>query len=275
MSVAQQIAYSLARLDHLLGVLAWRGATADINAITAQVFPPDPGATRDWWGGVWLGTSALPSANGAILDVELRLYFNLRHGDASTRWRLLAGLVLSFGPSSFQSALENWLATWSAHAIPVGLGVVVVAGRVCAMRAYVGVKNPTLQSLFALSPTVSVTGLRALTETFGSFTDRFGPMRPQAVTVGYDFNRASSGSFLPELGRVKVDICCHLIAPELRPLLVTWITQVLSLLSLNSCSLERFLAGVHTVWSGSEVQFLSIGFAPNLDHVTVYVKPCD
>jgi len=98
-------------------------------------------------------------------------------------------------------------------------------------------------------------------------------MRPQAVTIGYDFIRDMTESSLMEIGRVKVDICCHLVAPEQRIFIVPWIKQLLAGWSLNGGSLAAFIDGVHTIWEGSEIQFLSIGFASTLQHATVYVKP--
>jgi hypothetical protein len=273
MTVAQQIAFSLTRLDSLLGLLDWRNAVEDINAITTQVFPSDPASTREWWGGIWFGANVLPSDGGSS-HADLRLYLNMRHGDAAERWRRLVAVVSSFVSPSLEPVLGKWLTIVSQHAIPVGLGVVVAAGRVCAIRAYVGVYNPTPASLLALSSLFIATDPRELAEAHNSFTARFGSMQPQAVTVGYDFIRDMHGDFPMAIGRVKIDICCHLIAQERRSILIQWITQLLAAWSFESSSLATFLDDIHTVWSGSEIQFLSLGFSSSLDHVTIYVKPC-
>jgi hypothetical protein len=273
MNVAQQIAFALARLDSLLGLLTWRCAAADINAVTTKVFPSDPAATRGWLGGIWLGANVLPSSSGSSDDADLRLYLNLRHGDAPSRWRRLAILISSFVSSSHEAFFDNWLATVSPRAIPVGLGVVVAAGRVGAIRPYVCVYDPTLASLSALSSPVSTVAPQALKEAHESFADWFGPVRPQTVTVGYDFVRDTTGAFLPTVSRVKVDICCHLVTPDQALQLPSWIAQLLAAWSLESWSLAQFLEDVGAVWGGSGIRYLSLGFAPALDHVTVYAKP--
>ena len=273
MTVAQQITFSLMRLDRLLGVLGWRTAAADINSIATQVFPSDRAATSGWWGGIWLGTNVLPSVNGSLSFAELRLYLNLRHGTTAVRWRTVATLVSSFLSPSLEPLLDNWLTTVSSHAIPVGLGLVVADGRVSAIRVYVGVYSPTLESLSALSSSFCAASHRELAQAHDSFTDRFGAMRPHAATIGYDFIRDMTPHSPLTIGRVKVDICCHLVAPEERLLLASWIKQLLVAWLFEPSSLEAFLDDVHAVWTSSEIQFLSLGFTSSLDHVTVYVKP--
>lgn len=273
MTVAQQIAFSLERLDSLLGLLGWRNAVADINDITTQVFPFDPAATSGWWGGIWLGANVLPSI-AISCHVDLRIYLNLRYGDAAERWQRLAALITSFVSPAMAPILDRWLATVTPHAIPVGLGIVVAAGRVYGIRPYLGVYHPTLGSLSALSSHFSTADPRELAEAYDSFTDRFGSIHPQAVTVGYDFIRDMAGNSPKAIGRVKVDICCYLVAPDRRSMLISWITQLLTAWSFESGSLTAFLEDLHTVWVGSEIQFLSLGFTSSLDHVTVYVKPC-
>jgi hypothetical protein len=44
---------------------------------------------------------------------------------------------------------------------------------------------------------------------------------------------------------------------------------------MDSHDLLRLSETVRTVWSDCEIQFLSLGFADDLEHVTVYVKPVD
>ena len=273
MTVAQQVAFSLTRLDRLLGLLGWRGAAAEINSITTRVFPSDPAVTSSWWGGIWLGANVPLSAAGPSSDADLRLYLNLRHGTAATRWRTLTMLVSQFVPPSLRPVVDQWSAAVSPHAIPVGLGVVVATGRVCAMRAYVGVYNPTLESLSVSSSVFASATPRELARAHNSFADRFGLPPQQAITIGYDFIRDMTKAQAMAIGRVKVDFCCHIVAPERRDKLTPWIELLLAEWRFDSCSLTAFLDDVHAIWENSEVQFLSLGFAPSLNHVTVYVKP--
>jgi hypothetical protein len=199
---------------------------------------------------------------------------NLRHGDATTRWQRVAAIASSFLSFSFEPALKNWLEAVSPHAIPTGLGVVVSAGKVSAIRAYVGVYDPTIGVLSSLCSGGAATAPGELVQAHDSFTDCFGSMSPQGVTIGYDFIRdTTSSAASPAIGRVKVDICCELVEQGQRSKLAPWVSQLLAAWSFQSHSLAAFLDDVHAVWTGSDIQFLSLGFAPALDHVTVYVKP--
>jgi hypothetical protein len=272
-TVAQQVAFSLMRLDRLLGLLEWRGAAAEINSITTRVFPSDPAVTSSWWGGIWLGANVPLAAAGPSSDADLRLYLNLRHGTAAMRWRILTKLVSQFVSPSLRPVVDQWSAAVSPHAIPVGLGVVVAAGQVCAMRAYVGVYNPTLESLSVSSSVFGSAPPRELARVHDSFADLFVLPLPQAVTIGYDFVRDVTKTQAMAIGRVKVDFCCHLVAPEGREKITPWIQLLLADWCFDSRFLTAFLDDVHAIWENSEVQFLSLGFAPSLNHVTVYVKP--
>ena len=272
-TVAQQVAFSLMRLDRLLGLLDWRSAVTDINAITTALFPSDPAGTVDWWGGIWFGANVPLSAAGPASDADLRLYLNMRHGAADARWRTLLTLIAAFVSPCFRPFVYRWWAAVSRQAIPVGLGAVVARGQLSALRAYVGIYDPTPESLSMSIVAFTSDAPRELTTIHRSFTSRFGPLQPQAVTIGYDFVRDTGKAQTLTPGRVKVDFCCHVLAPEQREAMAPWIDELLATSSLDSGSLTDFNDDLDAIWDRSEVQFLSLGFTPSLDHVTVYVKP--
>lgn len=206
MTVAEQIAYSLTKLDCLLGLLEWREAAMEINAIIKQVFPTDSSATIGWRGGIWLGAEV----KSDFSEAELRLYLNLRHGKPDERWRRLFYLVSNFSSEEINPFLGDWERMASLFAVPVGLGVVVSDGYVKGIRAYLSVENPTVESIEA-----AITGLQgnahsALHLVYDSFTSRFGAVYKHGVTIGCDF---FPGARKPH--RMKVDVCCHLVTPEL------------------------------------------------------------
>lgn len=265
MTVAEQIAYSLTRLDNLLGLLGWRSAAAEINSITGRVFPVDSSKTLEWRGGIWLGAEVKSDSS----EAELRLYLNLRDGEADERWRRLCCLVSAFSSETIDSFLLEWERTASLCAIPVGLGIVVSGGCVKGIRAYLSVENSTVESIESLTTGIEGKAQGLLELVYDSFTSRFGKMRKHGVTIGYDF---VSGAQVPR--RIKVDICCHLVTPELAPHLLPWIEELLWEWSLEPARFQDFLRGIHMFWPGSAVQFLSLGFIPELEHATIYVKPC-
>ena len=270
MTVAQQIAFSLTTLDRLLGLLSWRSAAEDLNIITAAVLPADAESTREWWGGIWLGASVFPYSSGSRPPAELRIYLNLRHGDGPARWQRLAGLFSCLSGPAF---IESWLARVTLEAIPVGLGVVVVNGQVGAIRIYVAAKS-AVSTLVSLCQPISPKGEQALMESYESFVAQFGVPAAQTVTLGYDFVRDKAGDFLPRIGRVKVELYCEGVAPNHHMDVVSWVEQLLTNWSFDVCPLRNFVRDVEASWARCEIEHVSLGFAPNPDHVTVYVKPC-
>jgi hypothetical protein len=278
MTVAQQVACALTRLDGMLGRLGWRQAVAQINAIASCVFPHDAADTAHWWGGIWLGASVAAcvsaGAESTGADADLRLYLNLRHGDASARWRRLRAVLAAFAQGQAIPGLPAWMSMVAEHAIPVGLGMVVSAAGVIALRVYVGVATPSLAVLTALAHSVDDAAVPELATVHDGFTDRFGPMPAQSVTAGFDFLRSRSdvqGQI--SIRRTKFDLCCDLIDPARRPLLLPWIRQLLADQALDAAPLATLLGDIDAIWGGSRIQFLSLGFQPRFDHLTVYVLP--
>lgn len=266
MTVAEQIAYSLTRLDYLLGILEWRGAVPGINCITEQVFPADFSSTLGWRGGIWLGAEVKTD----LSEAELRLYLNLRHGGPDERWQRLHRLVSRFSSETITPFLEEWEGMASKCAVPVGLGVVVSEARVKGIRAYISVENPTVESIEAALAGARANAHHALQAVCNSFTSRFGSMKKHGVTIGCDF--------LPKAKtphRMKVDVCCHLVTPGRMPRLLPWLEKLLAEWSFEPMLFQDFMRDIHMFWQGSSVQFLSLGFAPELEHATIYVKPAD
>lgn len=270
MTVAEQIAFSLSMLDRLLGQLSWREAAAAVNTVTAAVLPADPAATREWWGGIWLGASVPTSAPGSD-SAELRMYLNLRNGDAHERWERLAGLLAAFHDPASGAMVEQWVARVSPHSIPVGLGAVVAAGRLGAIRVYVAASSSEV--LVPLCRPVSEPGERALVLARDSFLAEFAVSASRAVTLGYDFLLDASGALVPRIGRVKVELSFQGVAAERRAAVVPWVERLAADWSLEPGSLHAFADAVVGHWGGYEVSHVSLGFAPGPDHVTVYAKP--
>lgn len=265
-TVAEQIAFSLQVTDRILGLLSWRDAASALNAVTTRVFPPQASAVNSWWGGIWLGAAIGPGV------AELRLYLNLRHGDAAHRWQRVADVVARFGDASLERPLRAWMRRTHAHAIPVGLGIVVSGGRLRGIRVYVGLHKPAAESLLAAVAPTSPRAEQELTAVCRGFNERFGGFAPQSVTVGYDFLLDEAGVLQPAIARTKVDLCCQLIAPSRRAALDPWIR---GLLADRGQALDSFQADLTACFGGFKTEFVSLGFRPDLDHVTVYCRPAN
>ncbi|HEX7181042.1 MAG TPA: hypothetical protein VF756_04310 [Thermoanaerobaculia bacterium] len=264
--VSRQIAFSLRVVQELIDQLAWQAAAGDLNEITELIFPAEAEIVDAWWGGVWLGASVGPPAP------ELRLYLNLRHGDAPARWQRLADVLGHFGGPSLTRVFGDWIAAVHPHGIPVGLGIVIAGGRLAALRAYAGLHQPSLDSLSAvLGPRRDAAG-PALDDLCRGFA-ALGGFRPQSVTVGFDFIRDRSGVLRPEIARTKVDASCQLVEPSGRAALAPWIRELLSGWGLDPRPLDLFEEDLRTCWGACETEFLSVGFRDGVDHATVYSRP--
>lgn len=263
MTVAQQVAYSLTILDDLLHELGWLDVADILNSITIEIFPLDPSDTSLWRGGIWLGAEYTLSPS----KVELRIYFNLRHGNATERWDKLSTIISSFASYTINPFLDEWRKKCSLLAIPVGLGVVVSNNKVSGIRAYLGVDIPNTETVSTLASPISNDTKHIIAHMLSSFTMQFGQISRQGVTMGYDFLPQRS-----EVSRVKIDLCCNLIDVRYSQRMFHWIKTLLSEISLKEEFLTEFLCDVNAFWRTSSVQFLSLGFAPELQHATIYVQ---
>lgn len=263
MTVAQQVAYSLTLLDDILGELGWRDVTDVLNSITTEIFPLNPSDTSLWRGGIWLGAEYTFSPS----KVELRIYFNLRHGNAAERWSRLTTIISSFASQSINPFLDEWRKRCSLLAVPVGLGVVVSNNKVSGIRAYLGVDIPNIETVSTLAGPISNDTRGVIAHMFNSYNVQFGQISRQGVTMGYDFLPQCS-----DVSRVKVDLCCNLIDAGYSLQMFNWIKTLLSEMSFQEEGLTEFLYDINTFWRTSTVQFLSLGFAPELQHATIYVQ---
>jgi len=264
MNVAQQITHTLTELDTLLGLLAWRGAAAQINAVVKQVLPADAKQTSQWRGGMWLGADVKTDGS----EAELRLYLNLRHGSRGERWGRLAPLLSGFASDSIIPFLRTWQANALPFAVPVGLGIVVAEGAVKGVRAYVSVETPSVGSVEAVMTGFERDAHETLVPLFERFVLDFGVMHPHSVTVGLDFVPG-----VQKPCRAKTDISCQSIDAGQEARLAAWIAAYLAQWSYDPSSFRLFMDDIHRFWQGSIIQYLSLGFAPKLQHATVYVQP--
>ncbi|MBF0625816.1 MAG: hypothetical protein HQL82_13535, partial [Magnetococcales bacterium] len=78
----------------------------------------------------------------------------------------------------------------------------------------------------------------------------------------------------PPLGRVKVDLSLQFVRPGAGYQAAEALVE--DLVTLAGCgreALDHFLAGMHGCFPGVGPEFVSLGFEPEGDHVTLYVRP--
>jgi hypothetical protein len=264
-TVPQQIDGSLRTVDLLLGSLGWEKAVEPLNAVITRVFPDDPGVVSHWWGGMWLGMSL------SVDRVELRLYFNLRHGEALARWQRAADVLTWFSDTTLTTPLKTLIEQVSPHAIPVGLGV-VVSDSVRGFRIYTGMHKAGYDSILASCPNNLIGSGDALETFCTAFTRAFGPFAPQSVTLGYDFQIGKDGHLRPNVTRAKVDVCCE-SSGKPGPLVVSLLNEFLETYGVDPDQFRVFAKDLEACFGTSNIQYISLGFNDGLDHLTTYVKP--
>lgn len=263
-TVPQQINCSLKAADELLQIMGWQAAAEQVNRIIQHVFPANSEELENWWGGIWLGTSVAES------HTELRMYLNLRHGNIVQRWQRVADVLTEFGDESLQPVLQKLINQTSAHAIPVGLGI-VISNTVRGIRLYCGMHEPNEESiLHCISGDASL-----VKEDIGwfchSIVEQFGDFTRQSVTLGYDFHLDKEGNLQPLISRTKIDVACQRFAKAEG--FSSFLEQMVQEFKFDNRQLPAFLADLDHCFSGSDVEYISLGIDGGIDHLTVYAKP--
>jgi hypothetical protein len=268
-TVPQQINTALGIVDELLQRLGWQAAAEDINAVVTRVFPRDSASVSHWWGGIWLGMALTHDR------AELRIYLNLRHGEALQRWQRIADVLAWFGDESLTLPLESLIARVCAHAIPVGLGV-IVSEALRGFRIYTGMYEPTVEAIHYARGTASQNELIDLKSDIAifcnAFTTAFGPLARQSVTMGYDFV-LQDGLLVPEVTRTKADICCHFVPRDRAHLLESLLEDRLRAGDGNPVPLKSFLRDLQSSFGGATTEFIGMGLGERAEAINIYVKP--
>jgi hypothetical protein len=267
LDVAGHLACALATLRRLHELLGWPAPDEAIGGIWERIVPPDPDSVSAWWGGAWLG-----AALGGALPPELRLYLNLRHGDAAARWQRVADVLCGYADEELIEPFQRLLARVGPRAIPVGLGCVIRRGSLAGIRLYAGVHAPAPEAVAACcSLALSHAAARAAEAFCDSFATAFGSPRPQAVTISHDFALDTAGELRPEPTRFKVDVSCQPIRD--RAALIAWVDAVRARSALGAAPLGTFVDALERAFGGWDVEYLSASFTSDVDKLTVYARP--
>jgi hypothetical protein len=266
-TVPQQVDFTLGLVDRLLGDLEWRHAAADLNAIASAVLPADPTALGNWWGGVWLGLAQSDQ------HLDLRLYFNLRHGSLTARWQRVAAALGHFADDRLEKPLQALADGTAPHALPVGLGVVVRDGCVPVLRVYCGVHEPRIASLEALAPESGAPARATLALVVDRLGGPHGGFPAQSVTFGYDFVREASGLLRPEVARTKIDLSCQWLVPRDRSTFLEEAALLARDFSLDTGPLDRFAHDLEDCFGGFAPEYVSFTLGDPPPAMTLYAKP--
>jgi len=252
--VPSQVDFALATLDDLIGLLGWRAAADDLNAVVRAALPATANDARLLRGGLGLGVAADP-------DLELRVYLDLRAGVPAARWQRLADTLSLFGDAETEATLRGILRRGAPVAMPVALAAVLADGALRGLRLYLGVEYAGYAQLAAL------TALPA--ETIARFCERLGPFGPQRVTAAFDFALVD-GSLRGILARTKLDACRLGIPPrEVRAEL----EALADVCRLERAPLHAFLDDLRDAFDGSTIQYVGVGHRGDETEVTVYAQP--
>lgn len=270
-TVAEQIDWSLLAANRILETMGWSGAAPDVNAINACIFPRDARATAEWWGGIWLGM-ALEEGN-----VNLRMYLNLRHGDARERWQRFANIVAHFGDSSIEAPFRDLLARLDARGLPVGL-CCVIDGRVRGFRMYFVLQQPSVDAILAACPPNLCRHQACGHETkiadfCAAFTSEFGSFARQSVTLGYDFVIEPEGRIRPAIERFKTEISCQFMRAERAIRVGPWFSQQLKGAGLDAAEFTVIERDFQDCFPDFSFQYVTLGISETTAHLTAYCQP--
>ena len=254
-NTAEQVDFARGLLDELLERAGWPAAAEPVDVVAGAVLPRDREALRALDGGIWLGLAA-----GAHL--ELRVYLSLRGGDALGRWQRVADALGPFGDTRARDTFVSLLERVAPHAVPVGLGAVLAGGRLRGMRLYVSLPHPDRRTLRLMAGP----GCDAAVDRLD---DELGPFPAHSVTAGFDF-AVRDGAIVPGLGRTKLDAACPIGSPE--PIAAS-LERLAGGCGFSARALRVFLEDLRACFSGSLLQYASVGLRSGPLHVTGYAQP--
>ena len=262
-----QINCALGVLDAILTDLEWGRASDQVNVITPLVFPRCASATRNWWGGIWLGL--VSDTDG----LQIRFYLNFRWGDHRVRWQRAVDVICAFSTDEMTPVLRDLYSRTASVAIPVGMGVGISGGAVRVLRLYLGVHRPMVATLCNFLPPRLTSSSHEVELLCRRYSARFGEFGPQTFTLAYDFLLDGGGCLVSDVARVKLDVCCQVLAAYQRHQAKDLVRDLARHLNFDVTGFERFDSDLHEVFGGSVVEFVSLGLRQPEVSLTVYAKP--
>lgn len=262
LTVSEQIDLSLATLQLLLADLNWLGVASTINEAVDALYPRDPSIVDTWWGGMGLGCAV--DARG----LELRVYCNVREGEAEERWRRFGTLAYALGDRERAGpSLEALIASTSQHGIPAGVALCIRNAHLVGVRLYVAVPEPSADAICVLARAD-----RRFAEQIASFSAAYEAMRGytySCVTVAFDFPVAADGNLDLRPARFKADFDCSAPGADL----TLWLSQRHQSCGLPTDGLHRFLASLERHFGGFAIDYVSLGCHRDRIEITSYVLP--
>jgi hypothetical protein len=265
--VPVQINCALGVLDAILTDLEWGAAADQVNVITPLIFPRCASVTRDWWGGIWLGL--VSDTDG----LQIRFYLNSRWGDHRARWQRAVDVICAFSANEMTPVLRDLYSRTASVATPVGMGVGISGGAVRVLRLYLGVHRPTVETLCNALPPRLMCSSQEVELLCRRYSDRFGDLGPQTFTLGYEFLLDGGGRAVPDVARVKLDLCCQMLADYQRHEAKDLVRDLARHLGFDIAGFARFDSDLYEVFGGSVVEFVSLSLLQFGASLTAYSKP--
>lgn len=247
----EQIDFSLSQADHLLGILSCRPCADIISHMARMVFPTDPAALNDWWGGIWLGGEVTQTS------ANLRIYFDLRSGPVAQRWQRVADAIAPLAKSDYEPvflSLADHLSEQGAR--PAGIAIQISKGRVDGLRLYAALPDPTPEVAARASPLADVDA-GDIARTITDYCSHFGALPTTGLTLAVDLP-CGSDSTLRGPARYKVDLGCATVDETRRPALDRWVGTHLT--AAGAASFTDYRAALDRSFGGSVLQYLSFGY---------------
>ena len=106
---------------------------------------------------------------------------------------------------------------------------------------------------------------------------RLGPLNgilgSQRVTVGYDFRRDMTGTIVPAVARMKLDVSCQFLTPSEKAQVLPLAAELAEFMGLRRGGLHTFAKDLVSCFGGFDPEFVSAGLTKHPVSTTIYVKP--
>jgi hypothetical protein len=267
-TVAEQVLLSRALLDQVFDHCAWSEARAPVNAMLDVLLPADFEDFSTWHGGLGFG---LDCGDGGP---ELRIYCNVRHGDLRIRWQRLVDAIGEIADQRAEPALREIVDLSSPRAVPAGLALAFDDRGVTGVRVYCGLSDATAGGAVAALPRAFASSASSIHGFVTQYCAAFGDLVSQDITLAFDF-AVRDGLMHPRVARYKVDIYCEAVSRRERAGLIAWTENQLLARGLPRSDLQLFLVDLDDTFSGSTLQYLSLGCRKEEEEITVYCIPGD
>lgn len=266
--VSMQMATIIELIEKEFSQLGWEDCISTVKDFANTILPDESKDMDTLWGGMWLGIVAHPRYVG------IRVYFNLRSGDPVSRWLRIGRLFSALSSLPVCPSLQEIVLCASELATPVGIGLDLIEGHPHSVKVYIGVPEPTLDTIRDLAPQVlDKEAFDVLTKFIKRLESSSGILPSQSITVAYDVPFSQAGTPENYVRRYKVDADVSRIMPsDAQALDLVQITVDENKLQMSD--LDTILDVMNQNHTADRlIQYVGLGLAKGMINLNIYIRP--